>query len=268
MEGFPFCTALGVFSLTTEISTGPPNSCSSFSSCAHSDENNFPHQNFPSIVRVSPGFHGGKWRKLQEKCNLQGAPSSLLWHSSEWVKISGCFCFLSKSLRHGEFKIWYCSTVVVALNLSKAVTKKPLKLSKVWWFLSNLQCLFVNLLNSRTRSLLHLLTSVSASFTRSWQEQRPQIFRLCLVNYFEPQPCLDKLRSSVTKTANKFWNGSWVNSLPLKAIILRDFEQLASQVISYLSRTFGKLLSAFIYLFGWVSPWAYKVKGKMHTSEN
>lgn len=231
MEGFPFYIPLGVFSLTTEIHTGPPNSCSSFSSCAHSDESTTFHIKAPKHCKSFTRLPWKKWRKLQKEIASRGAffTSFTFLGMSE---TSGCF-FSVKSLRQGEFRFWYCSSCFKSFKGGHRCddffqTFKPFRQSP------QLKNSFppLNLrLTSADKCLSFLYTLLEG--------QRPQIFRLCLVNNFEPQPCLEKLGSSVTKTANKFWNGSWVNSLRWKASILRDFEQLASQVISYLSRTLG-----------------------------
>lgn len=67
------------------------------------------------------------WRKMKEAAR-EIASTNAFFTSFTFLGMSEnqwlFFAFLSKSLRHrhGEFKIWYCSAVVVALNLSKAVT--------------------------------------------------------------------------------------------------------------------------------------------------
>lgn len=109
-----------------------------------------------------------KRRKLQEKL-LQQTPSSLLSHSSEWVKISGCFCFLSKSLRQGEFKIWYCSTVVVALNLSKAVKSVMISFKPSMSFRQSPQLKNSFPLTSADKCLSFLYTLLTGTETTDFQ---------------------------------------------------------------------------------------------------
>ncbi len=212
MEGFPSCIPLGVCSLTTEISTGPPNSCSSFSSCAHSDETQLSTLKLPGIVRVSPRFHGD-----EGSCNGNCFKGCLLhfFHipRNEWNGWVFLLSLKKSTPQRNEttlFRYWYCSS---CFKFFQRRSQKTIETVKKWRFLSNLQVF------SSISSTQELVPSIESKAYICWQVSQLPLHApgdrdhrfwdyVYFFNNLEPQPC-QKNGIISYKTGNKFWNGSW-----------------------------------------------------------